>query len=79
MALPPKKPGAALMIGIGPAEGPEEDAGNPAEEAAKAFTKAVKAGDPAMVLEAFKELLASVDDEAGLEDEEPTEETPPEL
>lgn len=69
------------MIGIGPAKPgaePEEEAMNPAEEAAKAFTKAIKAGDPSMVLEAFRELLASVDDEGEMEETEeaPTEEPP---
>lgn len=76
--------GVGLMIGIGPAEGEpsegleggEEDLGNPSDLAAEGLIKAVKAGDVAGVVAAFRELLAAEDEMEDETEEEIPEELP---
>lgn len=76
--MPPKKgKGVGLLIGVEPEAEPVEAEGteSPSDLAAQGLIKAVKAGDVAGVVAAFRELLAA-EDEMGEESE--TEELPAE-
>lgn len=80
MAFGEKKPGAALVISMGPGKpGADEMAGGdesmePGVMAAKALIGAVKSGNAEDVWAAFQELLATADSA-----EEPADEEMPEL